>query len=143
MVVRMRALRLTSILVVVSPLVSGLLGQNDAIPLTIGDSISISIRNDDRWLAASSKRALESGLYGVASEIANEILASGRSIDATIRAELALIRIDSYLGWGKVEDASRLIDNLESSGADDNSVALRKAMLAFACLLYTSDAADE
>ena len=132
MVVRMRALRLTSILVVVSPLVSGLLGQNDAIPLTIGDSISISIRNDDRWLAASAKRALESGLYGVASEMANEILASGRSIDATIRAELALIRIDAYLGWGKVEDASRLIDNLESSGAYDNSVALRKAMLAFA-----------
>ena len=64
--------------------------------------------------------------------MANEILASGRSIDATIRAKLALIRIDAYLAWGKVEDASRLIDNLEASGVDENSVALRKAMLAFA-----------
>ena len=115
MVVRMRALRLTSILGAVSAFVSGLFGQNDAIPLTTADSISISVRNDDRWLAASARRALESGLYEVASEMANEILASGRSIDATIRAKLALIRIDAYLAWGKVEDASRLIDNLEAA----------------------------
>ncbi|MCH2613115.1 MAG: hypothetical protein MKZ70_00250, partial [Opitutales bacterium] len=82
--VRMRALRLTSILGAVSALVSGLFGQNDAIPLTTADSISFSIRNDDRWLAVSARRALESGLHEVALEMANGILASGRSINAAI-----------------------------------------------------------
>ena len=132
MVVRLGVVKVTGVFGVPLLLVAGLLGQSEPIPLSEEDAISFAARNDDRWLAGSAQRALESGLYEIASEMANDILASGRSIDSTIRAQLALTRIDAYLGWGKVEKAVRLLDNLESHGVDENSIALRKAVLAFA-----------
>ena len=132
MVVRKRASRLLVAFSAGMIAYFGAMGQEVPVPLSETESASFSIRHEDRWLAATARRALESGLYETASEIAGDILARDQSVDDETRAQLAVTRIDAHLGGGRIGDASRFLESLESYGVDASTIALRKAIIAFA-----------
>ena len=109
----------------------GVTGQEEPIPLSEADPVGFAVRNEDWWLAASAKRALEAGMYETASEMAGDILARDQSADRETRAQLALVRFDAQLGGGRIAEASRLLESLGSYGVDADSIALRKAVIAY------------
>ncbi len=107
-------------------------GQIESIPYSDYDENEFARRTDGLWKAESAARALNSGLYDLASEYAASVMNSGLALDREQKDRLELVQIDSLLGRGRVEDASRFLESVGGENSLSDSIALRFALVALA-----------
>ncbi len=105
-------------------------GQEDRIPLSDDISNSISRVGDVFWKAESAERALEAGLYELASEYARIALEDERISDRNLRNRLSLIRVDAMLAKDLLPDAETVLEQASLNQINTSSVDLRKALIA-------------
>ncbi len=108
----------------------GLRGQADQIPLSNNISSELSGIGDVFWKAKSAERALEAGLYELASEYARTALQDERITDRNLRNKLRLIRADAMLATDRLSDAEAALEEIGQEPSNTSSVDLRKALIA-------------
>ncbi len=111
-------------------LLQGSWGQSERIPLSGDDSNALSRLGGVFWKAESAERALDAGLYDIASEYARIALEDDGINDRSLRGKLALIRVDAFLAEGRLYDAEAALDQIDSELVDLSSTSLRKAVIA-------------
>jgi len=107
-------------------------GQDIEIPLSQDAAIDFSRLGGVYWKAESAERALNSGLYELASEYARIALEDDSIEDLELRARLALIRIDALLGEGRLAVAEAALNEYQFLPIGPSSLRLRNAVIALA-----------
>jgi hypothetical protein len=105
-------------------------GQEDQIPLSSNISSELSRIGDVFWKAKSAERALEAGLYELASEYARTALEDERITDRNLRSKLRLIRVDAMLARDRLSEAEAVLEEPGQDPLSKSSVDLRKALIA-------------
>ena len=108
----------------------GLRGQTNQIPLSNNTSIGLSRVGDVFWKAESAERALEAGLYKLASEYARTAVQDQRITDQNLRNKLRLIIVDAMLATDRLSDADAALEKIGQEPLSTSSVDLRKALIA-------------
>lgn len=111
-------------------LMLGLSGQEERIPLSSEDPSEFSRLGDVFWKAESAERALDAGLYKLASEYARIALEDDHVSDLPLGNRLEFVRIDAMLAEGRLSEAEIALDQISSERLNSSSVSLRKSVIA-------------